>query len=165
MMTLEEKSLPNCISVLIRVLLTTIIITLVLASSSQFALSSSFATSPPNMATRMGREAEALLEWKASLDNQSQFHLSSWVGNIPCHWVGIACNNFSSISHINLSDSALKGTLHTLSFSSLHSLISLNLSDNLLYGTIPSHLGNLSKLICLDLSGNHLSGRISSELC
>ncbi|KAL0017099.1 hypothetical protein SO802_004168 [Lithocarpus litseifolius] len=164
MTSLAEKSLPNCINALIRVLFTTIIIILVLAPSSQFTISSSFATSPPNMVTMMEREAEALLEWKASLDNQSQFRLSSWVGNTTCHWVGIACNNFSSISHINLPDSFLKGTLHTLRFSSLHSLISLNLSDNLLYGTIPSHLGNLSKLIYLDLSGNHLSGRISSEL-
>ena len=45
-----------------------IIILLVLASSSQFVISSSFATSPSNM----GREAEALLEWKASLENHSQ---------------------------------------------------------------------------------------------
>ena len=62
MVSLVEKPVPNCSSVLIRVLLTTIIIILVLAPSSQFAISSSFATSPPNMATMMGREAEALLE-------------------------------------------------------------------------------------------------------
>ena len=112
----------------------------------------------------MGREAEALLEWKASLDNQSQFRLSSWVGNITCHWVGISCNDFSSISHVNLPGAGLKGTLHTFSFSFLQSLISLNLSNNLLYGTIPSQLGNLSKLIYLDLSTNNLSGSIPTSI-
>ena len=163
MISLLEKPLPNCINNLIRAMFTTvpIIILLVLASSSQSAISSSFATSPSNM----GREAEALLEWKASLENHSQFRLSSWVGNVPCQWVGISCNNFSSISHVNLIGFALKGTLYSFSFSSLHSLVSLDLSDNLLYGTIPSHLGNISKLIYLNLSVNHLSGRIPSELC
>ncbi|XP_050260698.1 uncharacterized protein LOC126705637 [Quercus robur] len=105
MIYLLEKPLPNCINNLIQAMFTTVlIIILVLASSSQFAISS-FATSPSNM----GRETEALLEWKVSLENQSQFRLSSWVGNIPSQWVGISCNNFSSISHISLTRSALKG--------------------------------------------------------
>ena len=161
MIYLLEKPLPNCINNLIQAMFTTVlIIILVLASSSQFAISS-FATSPSNM----GRETEALLEWKVSLENQSQFRLSSWVGNIPCQWVGISCNNFSSISHISLTRSALKGTLHTFSFSCLHSPVSLDLSHNLLFVTVPSHLGNLSKLIYLNLSVNHLSRRIPSELC
>ena len=116
MSSLLEKLLPTCIIVLIRALFTTVIVILLLASSSQFTISSSFAASSSNM----GREAETLLEWKASLDNQSQFRLSSWVGNITCLWVGISCNNFSSVSHVNLIGFALKGTLYSFSFSSLH---------------------------------------------
>ncbi|GMY08930.1 probable leucine-rich repeat receptor-like protein kinase At1g35710 isoform X3 [Fagus crenata] len=162
MMSILEKPLSNCI-VLFRVLFTTVnIIILVLASSSQLAISSSLAASSPSMATMMRQEAEALLEWKASLDNQSQFLLSSWNGNIPCNWVGIACNKFSSISHINLPAFGLKGTLHNFSFSSFPSLTILNLSNNLFFDTIPSHLANLSKLIHLDLSANQLSGKIPS---
>nr|POE79249.1 hypothetical protein CFP56_15191 [Quercus suber] len=111
MISLLEKPLPKSINNLIRAMFTTVlIIILVLASSSQFAISSPFATSPSNM----GPEAEALLEWKASLDNHSQFQLSSWVGNVPCQWVGISCNNFSSISHINLIGSALKELAYTM---------------------------------------------------
>ena len=118
MISLLEKPLPNSINNLIRAMFTTVlIIILVLASSSHFAISSSFATSPSNMV----QEAETLLGWKASLENHSQFRLSSWVGNVPCQWVGISCNNFSSVSHISLTGSALKGTLHTLSFSCLQS--------------------------------------------
>ena len=162
MMSMLEKPLSNCI-VLFRVLFTTVnIIILVLASSSQLAISSSLAAPSPSMATMMRQEAEALLEWKASLDNQSQFLLSSWNGNIPCNWVGIACNKFSSISHINLPAFGLKGALHNFSFSSFPSLTILNLSNNLFFDTIPSHLANLSKLIHLDLSANQLSGKIPS---
>ena len=153
MISVAVTPLFNCIGLSRVLLITTVFIIL--------AFTSSFATSPSNI----GQEAEALLEWKASLDNQSQFQLSSWVGNITCQWVGISCNNFSSVSHISLTGSALKGTLHTLSFSCLHSLVSLDLSNNLLYGTIPSHLGNLSKLIYLNLSANQLYGRIPSEIC
>ena len=136
MISVAVTPLFNCIGLSRVLLITTVFIILALTSSS-------FATS------KMGQEAEALLEWKVSLDNQSQFQLSSWVGNITCHWVGISCNNFSSISHVNLAGVGLKGTLYSFSFSTLHSLISLNLSYNLLYGSIPSHLGNLSELTYL----------------
>nr|POE79251.1 hypothetical protein CFP56_15193 [Quercus suber] len=78
MISIAVTPLFNCIG-LSRVLLITIVF-IILAFTS-----SSFATSPSNM----GQEAEVLLEWKASLDNRSQFQLSSWVGNITCQWVGI----------------------------------------------------------------------------
>ncbi|KAM3699038.1 hypothetical protein ACJW31_06G231000 [Castanea mollissima] len=154
MISIAVTPLFNCIGLSRVLLITTVFIILAFTSSS-------FATSPSNM----GQEAEALLEWKASLDNQSQSQLSSWVGNITCQWIGIFCNNFSSISHVNLTGVGLKGTLNSFSFSNLHSLISLNLSNNLLHGTIPSHLCNLSELIYLDLSANQLSGIIPPELC
>ncbi len=51
-----------------------------------------FATSAASSVAAAGTAAEALLEWKASLDNKNQSLLSSWVGDHPCNnnWVGIA---------------------------------------------------------------------------
>ncbi|KAF3974548.1 hypothetical protein CMV_002119 [Castanea mollissima] len=108
MMSLIERPISHCLFT------AAFIIILALASSFHVAISSSSTTSPSNVVTMMGREAEALLEWKASLDNQSQFHLSSWIGNVTCHWVGISCNNFSSISHVNLPGVGLKELAYTM---------------------------------------------------
>ncbi|PPD76730.1 hypothetical protein GOBAR_DD26344 [Gossypium barbadense] len=113
-------------------------------------------------------EAETLLKWKASLDNTTQTLLSSlWVGSSHCNWVGITCNNAGSVTNLSLAecDLRLRGTLHHLNFLSLPNLIRLHLRNNSLYGPIPSHIGNLSKLIFLDLSYNYFSGHIPSEIC
>ncbi|MCI92136.1 receptor protein kinase-like protein, partial [Trifolium medium] len=50
---------------------------------------------PFHAATKVqSSEADALLKWKASLDNQSKALLSSWnIGNNPCGWEGIACDD------------------------------------------------------------------------
>ncbi|KAL6286917.1 hypothetical protein ACE6H2_011307 [Prunus campanulata] len=114
-------------------------------------------------ASAAGQEAEALLNWKASLDNTSLSLLSSWVGNSTCNWDGIGCNNIGSITHINFTGSALRGTLHAFSFSSFPSLLSLNLSHNSISGTIPSEIGFLKSLQILDLSENNLNGSIPHE--
>ncbi|TKY65914.1 leucine-rich repeat receptor protein kinase [Spatholobus suberectus] len=110
------------------------------------------------------REANALLKWKGSLHNQSQTLLSSWAGNSPCNWLGIACDQSGSVSNINLTDIGLSGTLQTLNFSSLPNIRTLDMSHNSLNGSIPSQIGVLSKLTHLDLSYNHLSGPIPSEI-
>nr|XP_034924364.1 MDIS1-interacting receptor like kinase 2-like [Populus alba] len=110
------------------------------------------------------KEAEALLEWKVTLDNRSQSLLSSWAGDSPCNWFGISCDKSGSVSNISLSNSSLKGTLNSLRFSSFPDLIELILRNNSLYGSIPSHIGNLSKLNKLDLSYNNISGNIPSEI-
>ncbi|KAG8480714.1 hypothetical protein CXB51_025408 [Gossypium anomalum] len=112
-------------------------------------------------------EAEALLKWKASLDNNTQTMLSTlWVGSSDCNWVGITCDKVGSINNLSLAGYGLrlKGTLHNLNFLSFPSLISLNLQNNSLYGSIPSHIGNLSKLVFLDLSDNNFYGNISSQI-
>ncbi|XP_022764355.1 MDIS1-interacting receptor like kinase 2-like [Durio zibethinus] len=125
-------------------------------SPSVFASSSSIAA----------KETETLLKWKASLDNNTQTVLSSlWVGGSPCNWVGITCDKAGTITNLSLPDYGLKGTLHSLNFLFFPNLVWLNLRNNSLYGPIPSHIGNLSKLTHLDLSYNTFSGNIPSEIC
>ena len=106
--------------------------------------------------------AEALLKWKASLDNKNQSLLSSWVGDRPCkNWVGIACDELElGVTSLNLPSFGLKGTLYNLNFSYFPNLLTIDLSRNSLYGTIPDSIGNLSKLIHLDLAHDNLSGTL-----
>ena len=110
------------------------------------------------------KEAAALLTWKASLENQSQALLSSWVaGTNHCsNWVGISCNKKSNtVTNISLGSFGLRGTLSNLSFSSFPNLLILNLHNNSIYGTIPSHIGMLCSLFQLDLSTNYLIYRFN----
>ncbi|KAF3972968.1 hypothetical protein CMV_003582 [Castanea mollissima] len=125
-----------------------------------------FATFAPSVAataevgTAFYKEAEALLNWKASLDNQNESLLSSWVGDRPCiNWVGITCDDLElGVTRLNLSGFGLKGSLYNLNFSSFPNLHTLCLLQNSLYGTIPDSIGDLSKLTHLDFSLNNLSG-------
>ncbi|XP_039165313.1 MDIS1-interacting receptor like kinase 2 [Eucalyptus grandis] len=105
-------------------------------------------------------EAEALLNWKYTLDNHSQFLLSSWHGNNPCVFTGVACDDYGAVTHLNFSYLGLRGTLDGLDFSRITHVVSLELGNNSIYGSIPSSVGNLSKLNCFDLCGNELSGNI-----
>ncbi|XP_030941714.1 MDIS1-interacting receptor like kinase 2-like [Quercus lobata] len=110
------------------------------------------------------KEAEALLNWRASLDNQSQTLLSSWGEGSPCKWVGIRCDKAGSLTGLNLSSFGLIGTLSNLSFSSFPHLLAIDLSWNSLYGNIPDQIGNISKLTLLNLAHNDLSETITSSI-
>ncbi|KDP32512.1 hypothetical protein JCGZ_14715 [Jatropha curcas] len=112
--------------------------------------------------TAIQTQANALLKWKASLDNQSQFVLSSWSATsaTPCHWFGIHCHKDKSISAIRLVDSHLNGTLQNLDIFLFPKLICFNLRNNSFHGNLPSYIGNLSKLNVFDLSINLISGII-----
>ena len=122
-------------------------------------------------------EIDALLNWKASLQNETQSPLPSWtlipnnatnslsnqntISSLrPCSWLGISCTQAGSLITLNLTNSGLKGMLHGFPFSSLPSLAYLDLSMNELFGTIRPEISHLSKLIYLDLSFNNLSGAI-----
>jgi len=110
-------------------------------------------------------EAEALLKWRASLDdNHSQSVLSSWVGSSPCKWLGITCDNSGSVANFSLPHFGLRGTLHSFNFSSFPNLLTLNLRNNSLYGTIPSHISNLTKITNLNLCHNHFNGSLPPEM-
>ncbi|KAM4075277.1 hypothetical protein ACB094_10G157200 [Castanea mollissima] len=124
-------------------------------------------------------EADALVTWKASLQNEAQSQLSSWTllpndatnfstnlnsSTSPCNWIGISCNPVGSVIKINLSHSSLKGSLHDFSFSSFINLEYVDLSQNSLSGTIPPQIGDLSNLIYLNLSINQFCGKIPPEI-
>ncbi|CAK8542596.1 unnamed protein product [Lathyrus sativus] len=110
-------------------------------------------------------EAQALLKWKHSFDNHTQTLLSTWINTTnPCKWQGIQCDKSKSISTINLENFGLKGTLHSLTFSSLPNLMTLNIYSNQFYGTIPPQLGNMSKIITLNFSQNPIEGSIPQEI-
>ncbi|CAL9016480.1 unnamed protein product [Prunus brigantina] len=126
--------------------------------------------SSPNIAFASSLEAEALLKWKASFQNQTKNNLTSWGYNpkentSPCNiWTGISCNTAGSVNRINLTNSGIQGTLYEFPFLSLPNLEYVDLSLNQLFGAIPSQISSLSKLIYLDLSRNKLSGKIPPEL-
>ncbi|KAK3404864.1 hypothetical protein EUGRSUZ_K01165 [Eucalyptus grandis] len=94
----------------------------------------------------------------------SQSLLSSWHGNNPCHFTGVACNYYGAITHLNLSNVGLRGTLDGLDFSRLIGMVSFELANNLIYGSLPSSIGNLSKLNYLALCFNELSGEIPPSI-
>ncbi|CAK9154156.1 unnamed protein product [Ilex paraguariensis] len=112
-----------------------------------------------------GKEVVALQTWKASLDNRSQYLLSSWIGSNPCNnWDGIGCSKSGRVNQIDLTSYGLRGKLEDLNFSSLPYLSCIDMHNNSLHETIPLNIGRLSRLTYLDLSDNCLSGVIPSEI-
>ncbi|AES80522.1 putative protein kinase RLK-Pelle-LRR-XI-1 family [Medicago truncatula] len=121
----------------------------------------------PTLSVAEDSEAKlALLKWKASFDNQSQSILSTWKNTTnPCSkWRGIECDKSNLISTIDLANLGLKGTLHSLTFSSFPNLITLNIYNNHFYGTIPPQIGNLSRINTLNFSKNPIIGSIPQEM-
>ncbi|XP_056173453.1 MDIS1-interacting receptor like kinase 2-like [Syzygium oleosum] len=123
-------------------------------------------------------EAQALLKWKSTLQNQNQStsSLSTWTlppqnatgsnatAASPCGWCGISCNLARSMMGINLTGSNIRGTLDEFPFSSLPYLTYIDMYINELFGGIPPQDGLLTNLTYLDLSFNQLSGNIPREI-
>ncbi|KAK2659955.1 hypothetical protein Ddye_006488 [Dipteronia dyeriana] len=124
-------------------------------------------------------EAQALLKWKAILQNHNTSLLPSWTLYLVnstnnsahhkaktslCTWSGISCNHAGTVIGINLTSLSLKGRLDEFPFSLFPMLSYLDLSKNELFGTIPPQISNLSKLNYLDLSTNKLFRNIPPEI-
>ncbi|KAB2601827.1 LRR receptor-like serine/threonine-protein kinase [Pyrus ussuriensis x Pyrus communis] len=127
-----------------------------LASSQKSAFASANST-----------EAEALLKWKASFQNQTQNNLTSWMNanEAPCNtWIGVSCNSVGSVNRLNLTNSGIQGTLLEFPFMSLPNLAYVDLSYNELFDQIPPEISSLTKLIYFDVAYNQMSGKIPPEI-
>ncbi|XP_050136779.1 MDIS1-interacting receptor like kinase 2-like [Malus sylvestris] len=112
-------------------------------------------------------EAEALLKWKASFQNQTENNLTSWMNanEAPCNtWIGVSCNSAGSVNRLNLTNSGIQGTLLEFPFMSLPNLAYVDLSYNELFDQIPPEISSLTKLIYFDVSYNQMSGKIPPEI-
>uniref|UniRef100_A0ACD5XEW2 Uncharacterized protein n=1 Tax=Avena sativa TaxID=4498 RepID=A0ACD5XEW2_AVESA len=113
------------------------------------------------------REAEALVNWKASLAG-TDGSLASWsLANYtsPCSWTYITCDSGKRISEIHLNGASLNGTLDEFNFLAFPHLKNLILSWNGLHGTIPTGIGNLTSLVMLRIIGNpYLRGAIPHSI-
>ncbi|XP_019420942.1 PREDICTED: nodulation receptor kinase-like [Lupinus angustifolius] len=98
------------------------------------------------------------------LQNQDNKVIESWSGD-PCiifPWQGIACDNSSVITELDLSSSNLKGTIPS-SVTEMTNLKILNLSHSSFNGYIPSFPMS-SMLISIDLSYNDLTGSLPESI-
>ncbi|XP_047054068.1 probable leucine-rich repeat receptor-like protein kinase At1g35710 [Lolium rigidum] len=113
------------------------------------------------------REAEALVNWKASLAGANK-SLRSWsLANSTslCRWRYISCNSAGHIKELNLDGASLNGTLDKFDFSAFPHLKKLILFENGLHGTIPAGIGNLTRLVQLDIGVNpYLRGIIPRSI-
>ncbi|XP_018842985.2 MDIS1-interacting receptor like kinase 2-like isoform X2 [Juglans regia] len=140
-----------------------------------FSYSSHVASANSASSTAQGRaEAEALLKWKATLQNQTQSHLSSWTlsrsnatsTSSPCmmSWIGIGCNDVGSVTRINLTSIGLIGSIPA-SLGDLIGLKVLSLYGNQLSGPLPREINNLTNLTLFFLSNNSISGFLPENIC
>lgn len=87
-----------------------------------------------------------------------------------CDWAGITCADDSSISaqvvtKLELPNNGLSGTILAELGGALSGVEELVLRDNDLVGTIPTALGQMTRLRSADFRGNDLSGSVPDEVC
>lgn len=108
-------------------------------------------------------ECEALEAVYDSTDGANWIDNTNWkVTNTPCSWYGVTCEN-GHVTELNLYENNLIGTLPS-EIGDLSRLTDLYLNDNQLSGNIPSEMGNLSNLVILYLHRNSLNGSIPANL-
>ncbi|XP_066339600.1 probable LRR receptor-like serine/threonine-protein kinase At3g47570 isoform X2 [Miscanthus floridulus] len=120
-------------------------------------------TSPFSNETATDRDA--LLQFKASLSQQSPALVSWNTTSDFCHWTGVTCSlrHKGRVSALNLSSAGLVGTISP-AIGNLTFLKILDLSSNKLQGEIPSTIGRLWQLQYLIFTGNSLHGGITDGL-
>ncbi|XP_050370185.1 probable leucine-rich repeat receptor-like protein kinase At1g35710 isoform X2 [Argentina anserina] len=123
--------------------------------------------------TNFTSEAEALLIWRDSLQNQTHNNpISSWTYNPSnatnssslCNgaWSGISCNKAGSVTNISLPAFGLQGPIPK-SLKTSTKLFRVRLEGNQLSSNLSEAFGIYPNLRFLDLSNNNLYGEISSN--
>jgi hypothetical protein len=109
-------------------------------------------------------ECEALAALYDSTDGPGWTDNSGWLlTDTPCSWFGILCSPPGHVSHIDLGNNNLAGSIPS-QLGNLPGLDFLQLGYNHIEGSIPPQLGNLSNLTSLSVHDNNLGGPIPPEL-
>ncbi|XP_039116018.1 receptor-like protein kinase 5 [Dioscorea cayenensis subsp. rotundata] len=109
-------------------------------------------------------EKQTLLRIKSEWGNPG--NLSSWSNSSSlhyCSWVGVQCNNGSSVINLTLSGLNIAGPIPD-SVCDLKNLTVLDLNTNNIPGPFPTSLYNCANLQYLDLSQNLFVGVIPSSI-
>ncbi|KAF5813740.1 putative non-specific serine/threonine protein kinase [Helianthus annuus] len=109
-------------------------------------------------------EGDALYALKKQLKDPNNV-LQSWDPTLvnPCTWYHVTCNNYNSVTRVELGNAGLSGQLVS-QLGQLSNLQYLEMYGNNITGIIPNAIGNLTNLVSLDLYLNRLHGRIPTAL-
>jgi Leucine-rich repeat (LRR) protein len=112
-------------------------------------------------------DAEILVNFKNSLSTNSLLYDWNVSGIPPCtgsndNWVGLRCNNDSTIDKLLLENMGLKGTIDIDILMQLPTLRTLSFINNSFEGPMPE-VKKLSSLRNLYLSNNNFSGKIDKD--
>ena len=127
---------------------------------SSVSVSSVVATEEDNDADA---ERAALVAIYDATDGDNWTDNTNWKTEEPvADWYGVTVEN-GVVTKLELEDNNLTGTLPS-EIGNLTRLGVLTLQSNSLSGEIPEEIGNLTSLWSLDIAGNSLSGEIPSEI-
>ena len=109
-------------------------------------------------------DREVLVALYEATDGDKWLENRNWLSNRPIgDWYGVIADDSGRVIELNLSENELSGSIPS-ELGNLSKLEWLVLSQNSLNGTIPSELSYLSKLSLLSVYSNQLSGSIPPEL-
>ncbi|XP_061951850.1 putative receptor-like protein kinase At3g47110 [Populus nigra] len=138
---------------------------LLLISTSSFLLTAASTITAPRSFGGNETDYEALLAFKAKIQDPHSNTLSSWNDSLGfCNWPGITCGRrHGRVRIINLVDQKLAGSLSPY-VGNISFLQEIRLANNTIHGEIPLEVGRLLRLRVLMLTDNSIEGKIPANL-